>query len=153
MRIVNTFVYNGGKSFLAWELTVGQYLMFLRDTEYAIHFSLTEYNKEKPQLNTYQLNAFLDILLWAKPIDRIAKQKKNIEHVEKDFHLQYVAVCRVTNSDCRDMPLVIFNRILEDMDIIQDPSKYKADRHIKTPDKQAFKKVTGQWVLQNNQKK
>lgn len=160
MRIVNTFLYNGAKSFRAGELTVAQYYAFLRDPESAIETVLGEYNTKLPELNQKQLSRFLDILLWNDdPLGTILKKKRNkakdeetMRHHELDFHISYVAVCKQINGDCWHLPLVVFKRIVDDIKILTGQQEYDPKRHVKTPDKKGFAELQGQGVLHNKKK-
>lgn len=60
-RVVHTFRYYN-REFKAGEMTVGLYLMYLRDPAHAIDVILTEYNKKKPKLSQQQYKRFLAIL-------------------------------------------------------------------------------------------
>jgi len=149
MRIVHTFTYNGGKSFQAWELTVGDYYLFLRDPEYATLKVLTEYNKKPPVLTKAQLEKFLAIYFDGKadPAQAIENRlktawnsKEKAEEHARDFHIQYCMVSRVISFDCKDMPMEIYKKVVQDLAIIIDPSKYDKDRHSKKPDTKAINK-------------
>jgi len=101
------------------------YYLFLKDSENALEQSLSEYNDELPKLTTTQLERFFDILFdVSSPLEKILSKKtskpgkKSIKHHELDFHLHYIAVCKQIHGDCQDMPLHIFYRILDDLDIL-----------------------------------
>ena len=159
MRVVHTFFYNGNKSFKAWELTVWLYYLFLRDSESALEKVLSEFNTELPKLTKYQLERFLDILFKSTdPVEKILnnnsskEKKKSIKHYELDFHLHYIAICKQINGDCKNMPLSIFYRILDDLDILVGKTAYDPKRHEKGVDKQSLQEVMGEnKVLHSNQ--
>lgn len=158
MRIKKRYGYNGGKSFVAWELTVGQYYLFLRDSELCIEQLLSEFG-ELPQLNMKQLNAFLDdIFENDDPLRSLysdhKKNKEEMKHLELDFHLNYVRASKICGFDIKDMPLKIYRRIIADSWVIADPEKYDKDRHKRTPDKRGFGEIQGHTgVLHNKSKK
>jgi len=150
MRIIHTFIYNGKKSCKAWELTVGLYYLFLRDPESALEQLLSEYNQTLPQLNTKQLERLLDILFEIHtPVEKIlsTRQDKNntqkLTSLEKDFHLHYIAVCKQIQWDCRDLPLRIFQRIVDDLEILVWKKEYDPKRHQTSVDKQWLHEVMG----------
>ena len=150
MRIIHTFIYNGNKSCKIWELTVGLYYLFLRDPESALEQLLSEYNETFPQLNTRQLERLLDVLFEIHtPVEKIlsTRQDKNNTHkltsLEKDFHLHYIAVCKQIQSDCRDLPLHIFQRIVDDLEILVWKKEYDPKRHQTSVDKQWLHEVIG----------
>lgn len=161
MRIVNTFLYNWAKSFRAWELTVAQYYAFLRDPESAIETVLSEFNQELPKLNTKQLSRFLDILLWNNdPLWSVLKKRRNKERDaelmrqhELDFHISYVTVCKQICWDCWHLPLVVFRRIVEDIEIFTGQKKYDPKRHNKSPDKKGFAELKGDKAILHHKKK
>ena len=46
-------------------------------------------------------------------------------------------------QDVCSMPLRVFNRMLDDMECIMDPSKYDPNRNDPTPDREALRKTFG----------
>lgn len=147
MRIVHNFIYNGNKTFKAWELTVGDYYLFLRDPEYAIEKILSEYNDKIPKLDQWQLTRFLDILFGNNdPTAHIIKKKASKDKLDShaaDFHLQIAWMVKVLWVSVDDMPLEVFHRMSKDIELIGDPSKYKPDRHNKRLDSKALMQATG----------
>lgn len=149
MRIVNTFFYNGNKSCKIGELTVGIYYLLLRDPWYALEYILSEFNETPPKLSQEQLERLLDILFGqTNPIEKLLPKKsltkEHITHHELDFHLHYIAVCKQIQWDCQHLPLRIFNRILQDLDILVGKKEYDPARHSKHIDKQSLKDVIGE---------
>jgi CRISPR/Cas system CSM-associated protein Csm2 small subunit len=131
----------------------------LRDTESALENVLSEFNTDLPKLTTIQLEKFLDIIFnTTDPVKKILNnnsskpKKKSIKHYELDFHLHYIAICKQINGDCKDMPLTIFYRILDDLDILVGKTAYDPKRHEHGVDKQSLKEVMGKnKVLHSNQ--
>lgn len=151
MRIIHTFIYSGNKSCKIWELTVGLYYLFLRDPESALEQLLSEYNDILPQFTHTQLERLLDIIFEIKhpknklfSIQNSDRNTKELGSLEKDFHLHYVSVCKQIQWDCRDMPLRIFQRIVDDIDILIGKKEYDPQRHQTHVDKQGLRDVMGQ---------
>jgi hypothetical protein len=149
MRIVHTFIYSGNKSCKIGELTVGIYYLLLRDSGYALEYILSEFNETPPELSQKQLERLLDILfgqtnLVEKLLPKKSLTKEQIANHELDFHLHYIAVCKQIQGDCQYLPLRIFNRILQDLDILVGKKEYDPARHSKHVDKQSLKEVIGE---------
>jgi hypothetical protein len=75
-RVVHTFRYYN-REFKAGEMTVGLYLMYLRDPVAALDVILTEFNKKKPKLSPQQYRRFLAILFQ--------KENRNITSIVGDI--------------------------------------------------------------------
>lgn len=149
MRVIHTFIYNGNKSCKIGELTVGVYYLLLRDPGYALEYILSEFNETPPQLIQEQMERLLDILFGqSNPVEKILPKKslsnEQIANHELDFHLHYIAVCKQIQGDCQYLPLRIFNRILQDIDILIGKKAYDPSRHSKQIDKQLLKEVIGE---------
>lgn len=149
MRVIHTFIYAGNKSCKIGELTVGIYCLLLRDPLYALEYILSEFNESPPELTQSQIEKLLDILFWqTNPVDKLLTKKslskEQIKNHELDFHLHYIAVCKQIQGDCQHMPLRIFNRILQDLDILVGKKEYDPTRHSKQVDKQSLKEVIGE---------
>jgi len=156
MRVIHTFIYQGNKSCKIGELTVSIYYLFLRDPWYAIDYVLQEFNETPPVLTLEQLERLIDILFGqTNPVEKLLPKKsltrEKISNHELDFHLHYIAVCKQMQGDCQHLPLRIFNRILQDLDILIGKKEYDPARHTTTIDKHSLKEVIGEkTVLHHN---
>lgn len=146
MRIVNTFIYSGRKTFKAGELTVWWYMHYLRDPASALEEILLEYNDKLPNMSDIEMARFLRILfgqhdpLW-EMLQKVKKPSKEMHDIHKeDFHIKVAWVARETNMDVINMPLEIFKKMLRDFDIITGHTKYDPKRFDKSPDRGALKK-------------
>lgn len=144
MRIIHKFRYKN-KLFQAGELTVGDYLIFLEDFDYFVEKILSDFNEKPPVLGKEYLWVFLNIIFWVKEDADIFR--KNKKDNSKDFHIMIAMLMRDPISqpfgDICMMPMRIFNKFLEDYEIIIDPSKYDPKRNDTEVDRSGIKKQFG----------
>lgn len=115
-----------------------------RDPEYFVEKILSEFNKKPPELTANELEAFINIIFRREDsIDDIFR-KKSDKSGQTDFHVMLGMFQKVTGNgyrDVMDMPLEIFQKMSDDLEIITGSKPYDKDRNSNKPDKKAFKDV------------
>lgn len=134
------------KSFWCYEPSVGDYYLFIKDPEYFIEKKLTEWWKP-PKLTQKQTDRFLRILFDTKENDilwTLTKPKKNTDNEQrlKDIHIWIAIVSRATYLDAMSLPLEMFWKILEDLEIIVWKKEYDPKRKSQRIDSEALKNFT-----------
>ena len=122
---------------------------FLKSPEEAIKKVLLEFNKKLPNLSEKHLDKFLDILLLKE--DKLSplfwpKKSKNQKEKPNDFHISvwiFMKTMHQNYSEIMKMPLWLFLKISEDLEIICWSKDYDENRHSKKADKQKLKDIFG----------
>lgn len=85
MRIIAEHRYdNNTRSFMAGEMTVLQYEKFIADPENTIIEILTEFQKEAPEMDEYEMKSFLE---WLTPWAKNKMKTVGGETQVNDFHI------------------------------------------------------------------
>ncbi len=127
MRKINTYKYRN-KTFKAGELTVGWWLLLLEDPEQFVDRYLLEFNTKVPDLDEQYLQAFLWTLLMGK--EKKKRSKKDAQVME-DIHITIGMMMKhlgTTYEDIMNMPLVFFEKLCEDIEIIIGTKEYDPKR-------------------------
>lgn len=146
MRIINDFKYSWNKFFRAWELTVWDYCIFMEDPDNFLDKILMEFNKKKPVLTKEEMKKFLDIIFNKKDewLESLFWKSKDNDW-DKDFHIAIWFFMRKPfsqqYSEIMKMPMKLFLKLQDDVEIITGQKEYDKDRNSATRDKKALKEL------------
>lgn len=124
IRVVHTYQYYK-KTFLAWDLTVSDYMFYLKEPEETIKKILLEFNKEIPKMNEIHMKNFIKNLFHA---DENKKTKWEISATYESMRVLVAIVAKQLKqpfSEITHLTLQDFFGIQKDIDVIINPDKFK----------------------------
>jgi hypothetical protein len=138
---------------------VWDYWLYLRSPDEALYKVLSEFNAEVPKLSPGQLKKFQDIIFMADEDDDEKRRKmlqannskktpekirEEIEHFEKDFHVEFARVALLLKQSQSEMlwwSLWLYRRECKDIKYIRGEEEMTQDRHKTTLDSKWLKKA------------
>lgn len=99
-------------------MTVGDYWLYLKSPDEALYKVLSEFNKKIPKLSPGQLKKFQDIIFMSDDDEDERRRKmlqasnskktpekirEEIEHIERDFHVEFARVALLLKQSQSEM--------------------------------------------------
>lgn len=138
------------KTFMAWDLTLEDYIYYLLEPEAAMRKILLEFNKKIPGMNVRQMTKFIEILFHAEEKtnknrrEPWEKKEVNLKLLAEDTFISAETVAKILEqpiSEILHMTLEAYSITCRRLWEIIDPSKFVKAAEKWTVDKKGIREV------------